>query len=91
MADRRLGCDVRVDTVSAIAMITAKITGATINAIVVLVAMISGLGKAQSSGPRQPFSLRPAFPFTIYFLLAILIRPPVHKRMSAAVQLLSKI
>jgi hypothetical protein len=43
--DRRLGCDVRVDTeragamICAIAMVAANITGATANAIVVLAAM----------------------------------------------------
>jgi hypothetical protein len=66
-----------------------KITGATTNAIVVLAAMMSKLRKEMSllPGPRQSFTPRPAFPFKIYFLLAILI---VHNGISANVQLLSK-
>jgi hypothetical protein len=98
--DRRLGCDVRADAVRAgamicaIAMVPANITGAPTNAIVVL----SRHDKARAccrkemsllSRSRQAFALRPAFPLTIYFLLAILIGPPVHNRVSANVQLLS--
>jgi hypothetical protein len=79
-----------VDTVSAIAMITAKITGATTNAIVVLVAVISRLEKKCLYCQGRVSHSRYDLHFRLQFI-SCLIRAPVHNRISADVQLLSKI